>query len=133
MNSITVKRLLGYLLKHKITLFVVGICIILSSLTNVAASVFLQILIDNYIVPILGSSNPVFTGMARLILVMACIFIVGIVSGYLYNRLMAVMSQKVLKEIRDEMFEKCKDYLSDTLTQTQMAILCLTILTTPTP
>ena len=63
MNSITVKRLLGYLLKHKITLFVVGICIILSSLTNVAASVFLQILIDNYIVPILGSSNPVFTGM----------------------------------------------------------------------
>ncbi len=106
MNGTTVKRLLSYLLKHKITLFVVGICIILSSLTNVAASVFLQILIDNYIVPILGSSNPVFTGMARLILVMACIFIVGIVSGYLYNRLMAVMSQKVLKEIRDEMFEK---------------------------
>lgn len=102
----TVKRLLGYLLKHKVTIVVVAVCIILSSLTNVASSVFLQLLIDNYITPALGSASPVLTGMAKLIITMIGIFAVGIVSSYLYMRLMGVMSQKILKEIRDEMFEK---------------------------
>lgn len=106
MDMSAVKRLLSYMTKHKATLVVVAICIILSSLTAVASSAFLQVLIDDYIMPIIGSPNPVFTGLARLMLVMCGIFIVGIVSGYLYNRLMAVMSQKILKEIRDEMFEK---------------------------
>ncbi|MEE1124760.1 MAG: ABC transporter ATP-binding protein [Acutalibacteraceae bacterium] len=92
--------------KHKITLIVVAICIILSSLTTVVSSVFLQVLIDDYIVPILGSPNPVFTGLLRLILIMCVVFAGGIFSGYLYNRLMAVLSQKILKEVRDEMFEK---------------------------
>lgn len=102
----TVKRLLGYLLKHKVTIVVVAVCIILSSLTNVASSVFLQLLIDDYITPALGSASPVLTGMAKLIITMIGIFAVGIVSSYLYMRLMGVMSQKILKEIRDEMFEK---------------------------
>lgn len=102
----TVNRLLGYLLKHKVTIVVVAVCIILSSLTNVASSVFLQLLIDNYITPALGSASPVLTGMAKLIITMIGIFVVGIVSSYLYMRLMGVMSQKILKEIRDEMFEK---------------------------
>ena len=100
------KRLVSYMAKHKITLIVVAVCIILSSLTTVVSSVFLQVLIDDYIVPILGSPNPVFTGLLRLILIMCGVFLIGIVSGYLYNRLMAVMSQKILKEIRDDMFEK---------------------------
>lgn len=102
----TVKRLIGYLLKHKVTIIVVAVCIILSSLTNVASSVFLQLLIDDYITPALASTNPVLTGMAKLIITMIGIFVVGIVSSYLYMRLMGVMSQKILKEIRDEMFEK---------------------------
>lgn len=100
------KRLVSYMAKHKITLIVVAVCIILSSLTTVVSSVFLQVLIDDYIVPILGSPTPEFTGLLRLILIMCGVFLIGIISGYLYNRLMAVMSQKILKEIRDDMFEK---------------------------
>lgn len=102
----TIKRILGYLMKHKAVLIVVAICIIISSLTGVASSIFLQILIDQHIMPILSSPNPVFTGMLRLILVMCGIFIIGSFAGYLYTRLMSVTSQRVLKEIRDEMFEK---------------------------
>ncbi len=102
----SIKRLLAYLMKHKAVLIVVAVCIIISSLTGVASSIFLQILIDQHIMPILASPNPVFTGMLRLILVMCGIFIVGTIAGYLYTRLMSVTSQKVLKEIRDEMFEK---------------------------
>ncbi|MEE0265254.1 MAG: ABC transporter ATP-binding protein [Acutalibacteraceae bacterium] len=100
------KRLLSYMTKHKLTLIVVAVSIILSSLTTVVSSVFLQILIDDYIIPILAMPSPVYTGLLRLILIMCVIFAVGTVSAYLSNRLMAVMSQKILKEIRDEMFEK---------------------------
>ena len=106
LETAAIKRLLGYLSNHKITLVVVAVCIVLSSLTNVAASIFLKVLIDDYIIPILGMSNPVFTGMLRLIIIMCFIFVIGSFSGYLYNRLMSVMSQNILKEIRDEMFEK---------------------------
>ena len=77
----SLKRLVSYMAKHKITLIVVAICIILSSITTVASSVFLQVLIDDYIVPILGSPNPVFTGLLRLILIMCAVFSVGIFSG----------------------------------------------------
>ena len=38
------KRLIAYMAKHKITLIVVAICIILSSLTTVVSSVFLQVI-----------------------------------------------------------------------------------------
>lgn len=105
-DFVAVKRLLGYMKNYKLTLGIVAVCIILSSLTNVASSIFLQILIDDYILPTLGTPNPVIQGLSKLILTMCGIFAVGIISGYLYNRLMAVTSQKVLKEIRDEMFEK---------------------------
>ena len=106
LETAAIKRLLGYLSNHKLTLVVVAVCIVLSSLTNVAASIFLKVLIDDYIIPILGMPNPVFTGMLRLIIIMCFIFVIGSFSGYLYNRLMSVMSQNILKEIRDEMFEK---------------------------
>ena len=105
-DFVAVKRLLGYMKNYRLTLIIVAVCILLSSLTNVAASVFLQILIDDYILPTLGTPNPVIQGLSKLIIVMCGIFAVGIFSGYLYNRFMAVTSQKVLKAIRDEMFEK---------------------------
>lgn len=37
---------------------------------------------------------------------MACIYLVGIVSTYLYNRMMSKIAQGTLKVIRDEMFKK---------------------------
>jgi ATP-binding cassette, subfamily B, multidrug efflux pump len=102
----TIKRLLGYIFKdYKLLFIIVLIGIVVSAIANVSGSLFLEILIDDYIVPLVGVENPVFTGLLRAILIMALIYLVGIVFTYLYNILMVVISQGVLKKIRDDMFE----------------------------
>ena len=103
----TIKRLLGYITKkYKKQFAVVLICIIFSSIAQVAGSLFLQILIDDYITPLLGEPNPVYTGLLGAIGIMVIIYLGGMLTSYLYNRLMAVVAQGVLKDIRDEMFDK---------------------------
>ena len=103
----TLKRILKYITKkYKIQFVIVLICIIINSLVNVAGSLFLKKLIDNYIIPLLDIDNPVFTGLLQAIGIMSFIYIMGIIAGYLYNRIMATIAQGVLKDIRDEMFEK---------------------------
>ena len=101
----TTKRLLSYISKgHKFTFSLVLICIIISALANVAGSLFLETLIDDYITPLLGVSNPVFTSMYRSIALMAGIYLIGVVATYVYNILMVSISQGIQKKIRDELF-----------------------------
>jgi ATP-binding cassette subfamily B protein len=101
------KRLLGIIFKtYKIEFIVVMILVILSSLTSVASSLFIEKLIDDYISPMLLQDNPVFTPLFKALSAMACIYLVGILSTYFYNRIMSKISQGTLKTIRDEMFEK---------------------------
>ncbi len=101
----TLKRLLSYLPgMYKVTLGVVVICIILSTLAGVIGSLFLEVLIDDYITPLIGVENPVFTGLLQVILLMAVIFLCGVLSTLIYSRLMVIISQGVMKRIRDDMF-----------------------------
>ena len=100
-----VKRLLSYLGEYKIRLFAVAICIILSSAVSVASALFLQILIDEYIAPLLLQNSPVYSGLLKAIIFMAAVYLIGVLSTLFYNRTMAVVAQKTLKDIRDEMFE----------------------------
>lgn len=103
-DKATMKRLLGYLNGYKIQFITVLVCILVSALVGVASSMFLQTLIDNYIAPLLLEANPVFDGLLRTILMMAGIYIVGVVATFLYNYLMVFIAQGILKEIRDTMF-----------------------------
>lgn len=103
----TFKRLFGYIKrKYNKAFIAVIICIILSSISRALGSLFLQSLIDDYITPLIGIENPVFTNLLKALTIMAFIYIIGIISSYLYNRFMAVVAQGVLKDIRDEMFNK---------------------------
>ena len=107
LDTQTLKRLFGYVFRnYKLKFAIVMILVVLSSLTNVASSLFMQKLIDDYITPMMSQENPVFTGLLKALSVMACIYLVGILSSYLYNRFMSRISQGTLKAIRDEMFEK---------------------------
>ena len=101
----TAKRLLGYLGKYKIRFTIVVCCIVFAAITTALASLFIQSLIDDYIMPLLTQDNPDFTGLAQYILKMAAIFAGGVIAALVYNRLMVVVAQGILKEIRDEMFE----------------------------
>ena len=103
----TITRLLGYVFReYKLQFAIVLILVVLSSLTNIASSLFIESLIDDYISPMLLQDNPVFTPLLKALSIMACIYLVGIVSSYLYNRIMSKISQGTLKTIRDEMFAK---------------------------
>ncbi len=104
-NKQTVKRLLGYLFTpYKFQIITVLICLVVSAVTGVVGSLFLRTLIDDYIEPLLLESAPVFSGLLKAITVMGIIYLIGIISTLIYTRVMAVVSQKVLKQIRDEMF-----------------------------
>lgn len=105
-DSKTLKRLLSYISQYKIQFIFVLFSILLSAVASVVSTLFLKILIDDYITPLLLEAVPDFSGLARLILIMAGIYLIGVIATLFYNRVMVVIAQGVLKEIRDEMFEK---------------------------
>ena len=107
LNKGTIKRLLKIITeKYKKHLILVFICLVISSVVSVSAPLFSKKIIDDYIVPLLGTENPVFDGLRNLILVMCGVFLLGIVATFIYNRLMVVIAQGTLKKIRDTMFAK---------------------------
>ncbi|MGX7273452.1 MULTISPECIES: ABC transporter ATP-binding protein [Enterococcus] len=101
----TLKRLFSYMVKkYKFRLVLVMILILLSTFANVRGSLFLQVVIDDYITPLLGQSNPNFSGLLKAITTMALIYGVGIISNLGFNLIMVRISEGTQKTIRDEMF-----------------------------
>ena len=99
-----IKRLLGYLKGYRVRFILVLICIVVSAAASAISAMFIQIVIDNYITPLLGSNNPNFTDLLKMLLIMGVIFIIGALSGLAYNRIMVTISQGIQKKIRDELF-----------------------------
>ncbi len=64
-DKTALRRLFSYMKEYKGQLVFVVICILLSAVASATSSVFLQTLIDDYIVPLLGTDNPVFDGLIR--------------------------------------------------------------------
>ena len=107
LNMETVKRLLKIITeKYKKHLGLVFVCIVISSVVSVSAPLFSKKIIDDYIVPLLGTENPVFDGLRNLILIMCGVFLLGIITTFIYNRIMVIIAQGTLKKIRDTMFAK---------------------------
>lgn len=103
----TLKRLMSYITgPYKAQFVVVVVCIILSTVAGVAGSLFLKVLIDDYITPLIQVTNPDFGGLLQVIFMMGGIYVIGIVASLIYNRLMVTISQGVLNKIRIEMFSK---------------------------
>ncbi|MGN0292543.1 MAG: ABC transporter ATP-binding protein [Lachnospiraceae bacterium] len=102
----TLARLFNYMKTYRSQIVLVVICILLSSIASAASSLFLQTLIDDYIVPLLAMDTPVFTGLIHALITIGAVYLVGIAAALIYNRMMVTIAQSTLKQIRDEMFEK---------------------------
>lgn len=103
------KRVLHYVTKkYKIGFSIVLICILLVALTNVSTTIFIEQLINNYIKPLISDAkNGIeyhFTRLALFILAMGGVYTIGIISSFLFNRLMGIITQKVLNDIRIDLF-----------------------------
>ena len=106
-NGKTVRRLLKIVTgSYKKILIIVFICLLISSVVSVCAPLFTQKLIDDYITPLLAVSNPSFDGLKKLIIEMICVFLLGVITTFIYNRLMVIIAQGTLKKIRDTMFSR---------------------------
>ena len=105
-RSTTIRRLLRYIVGHARGLFALScLCVLLSTAANVSGAMFMQVLVDQYIAPLLLADHPVFTGLARVLGAMAAVYLVGALCTLLYSRLMVRVSQGCLKAIRDDMFD----------------------------
>ncbi len=101
----TFKRLVAYVWKgYKIHIIFVALAIVASSIINVAASLFIRVLIDDYIAPFLGQTNPDFTPLLQAILKFAVLLYGGALLSYLHGRVMVYVTQGVLKNVRDDIF-----------------------------
>jgi len=102
----TFKRLLSYLGKYKLRLTIVFICIVISAIAGAIGSLFLQRLIDDNILPMMGSVSKDYSPLMNSLIIMGVVYVFGIISTYVYNILMCTVSQGVLRDIRDDMFVK---------------------------
>ena len=97
----TIARLLSYLKQYRLTLIIVVICILITSIAQAASSSSLGTLVDDYVTPMLRGEDPNLVGF---LLMMAGLYLLGIVSSFLYNFLMVRVGQGTQKTIRDKMF-----------------------------
>lgn len=98
-------RVIGYMLKrYKLSALVVLLCIMGAAAANVRGLTFMQVLIDDYIVPMLGSGGTDFSGLAAALVKLACMFLMGIACSYAYNRIMVNVSQGTMRDIREDLF-----------------------------
>ncbi|MGM0123999.1 ATP-binding cassette, subfamily B, bacterial [Enterococcus sp. AZ194] len=101
----TLKRLFSYMVKnYRWQLILVMIFILVSTYANVRGSLFLQVVIDDYITPLIGVKDPNFSGLLKAIITMAFIYGTGILANLFYNLLMVRISEGTQKLIRDDMF-----------------------------
>lgn len=99
------KRLLAYVLKaNKVKSIGVVICIIVSALANVVGTVFIKNVIDNYITPFVNREQVNYLPLLGALSVMALIYLIGVLSTFLFNRIMVYITQGTLKGFRDDMF-----------------------------
>ncbi len=98
-------RVLRYMLKsYKFSFFIVIVCIVGSALATLRGTLFLQSLIDDYIVPLTQTPSPDFSALAGALLSVAGTYAIGIVCAYTYNRIMVNVSQGTMRNLRIQLF-----------------------------
>ena len=103
--GLLLKRIMGEVFQHYLPhCILVLVCIVVSALANVQASLFLQTLMDDYIVPMTQQQNPDFAPLAAALVRVGCIYVVGILAAWLNARTMVNVTQGTLRNLRIQLF-----------------------------
>ena len=101
----TVARLFKYLFKYyKVYLLIVAVCIILSAVSGTVSSLFLNQLVLIITEGLKVGYSAIYARLLRIILLMVGFYVVGVVSAFIYSRLMAIVTQGFLNKMRQNMF-----------------------------
>ena len=96
----TTRRLWGYLKQQKTGLFLVFILVILATIFGLVGPYLMSKAIDNYIIP--GDMR----GLAWIVLIMIAVHVTMSLTTWLRNYIMAGVSQRTVREMRDDLFAK---------------------------
>lgn len=103
-NWKTLKRLASYILAYRVKVCIIIAAILVSSIVQAVSAMFLQSLVDVYILPLIGKKNPDWMPLVRMIATMAGIFSIGVFCSWLWSRLVANISESVMRDFRNAMF-----------------------------
>ncbi len=104
-TSAVINRLFSYIGRDKAKVLFVFICVLCSTMASLGGSYILRPVINNLVSADRSPEEKLlnlFTG----IFIMACIYLVNVICTYLYQRIMAGVSQNALVRIRGELFGK---------------------------
>ena len=104
----TVTRLMTYVLKEKARLAGALICVLVSTVSTLAASYMLRPIINTYIVPVDGSRGDP-AGLFRALVIMLSVYMAGIISTYLQSRLLMRIGQNSLQRMREDLFNHMQE------------------------
>lgn len=103
----TLKRLLKILFKtNGKMLFLVFGCLVISAIVSVSSSIFLERLILQIGKGLIEGMDAVWGSLVKIFITMGCVYGAGVLCNFIYSRLMAVLTQKFLHEIRTGLFNK---------------------------
>ena len=103
--GLLLKRIMGEVFQHYLPhCIIVLICIVVSALANVQASLFLKSLIDDYIVPMTQQVTPDFGPLTAALIRVGCIYAVGVLAAWLNARIMVNVTQGTLRNLRIQLF-----------------------------
>ncbi len=117
----TLKRLLKLLFtQNKSLLIIICLCILISGITGVLSSIFLSEVLTQ-IQAGLGLINDsgfstgdawseIFPSLLKIFIIMGTVYVANIVATFVYTRLMAIVTQKFLHQMRTSMFNKMQSY-----------------------
>jgi len=108
----TVKKLIKYIGRQKLLLIGMIICVIISSLSTVVASIFIQPIVDDLLIPAIGKefSFALFAPIKNILIIMACVFTLGIISAYVKSWCSVYLTQRTLNSLRADLFNAVSDY-----------------------
>ncbi len=94
----TVKHLLVYLGHYKWMFMLVAFLVLLSAGANVTGTYLVKPVVNHFIVP--GDMD----GLLKAVIAMGVMYVCGALCTFGYNRIMVKMSQKVIQDIRNDLF-----------------------------
>lgn len=101
------KRLMGLICgKYWYLWIVVAICIVVNVFSTLQGTMFTKTLIDSYILPLLQAKNPDYSNLANAIMKVGIFYACGVLATFIQGRVMIIISQGMLRSLRDMMFEK---------------------------
>ena len=105
----TLKRILGYAMHNKLLLLFVICMLLVSTFSSLYASYFLKPIVDDFIIPFVTADVKDYSLLANRLLLLAGIYIVGVIATYLQSRIMARVAQNAVNHIRQDLFSKLQD------------------------